>query len=611
MRVAALPFNAAEGTKPAYGRQFTAFAAEQLRVHAEADINAVSFLTQIPDQQGVNRVAFVNLEGEFLSYDQIKDLFQQSEADMVMDGLLKEADGNFELTVRFSGPDSEEPLAQDTLVYPRSQVFQLLHAIVKRLADQMQIGLPEFLSGETMPFGTQDPEAFLSFLEGYDSLGYIQQANGLVTQEFSPQGAIESLLDAAQRDPGFEGPYHVLVQLCRACAGYQLGTFEIVEGALKKAVELRPDEFPGYFAMGELYAAAGDHGKAADWYEKAIQREPNDPTLYSRLGIEQLQSNMPVNAERNFRKAIELGSEDKTALDYLAVVLTQTGRAHEVPALWKAEVEKDPQSGEARGKYAYALLQADKKDEAEKVFEEGLTQLEDNSVLKRFYAPMLAQNGDLDRAMDFYEDCLDIAPNDVPLQMEYIGVLEQAGREVDLVEALKNVLNSNPDPNTTAVVQARLIEIEQPKRVESVQNAQQKMEAGDFEGAVRELKPLRNWLADYWKLWALLSTAYNQLQSWDEAEDAATRLLNMYPACEPAYGELATALNGQNRTEDAYNLMRFAAQNNPGSLPIHLNLALAAKRAGHGDEARGLAKQIREALGPNEEIDPILAEIER
>ena len=48
-----------------------------------------------------------------------------------------------------------------------------------------------------------------------------------------------------------------------------------------------------------------------------------------------------------------------------------------------------------------------------------------------------------------------------------------------------------------------------------------------------------------------------------------------------------------------------------GSLPIHLNLALAAKRFGKEDEARNLAKQIREAVGPNPDIEPILQEIEK
>ena len=59
--------------------------------------------------------------------------------------------------------------------------------------------------------------------------------------------------------------------------------------------------------------------------------------------------------------------------------------------------------------------------------------------------------------------------------------------------------------------------------------------------------------------------------------------------------------------------MRYAASNNPSSLPIHLNLGLAAKRAGHKDEARQLARQIREALANDpdrSQIDAILDEIE-
>src|SRR4028118_2118356 len=74
MRIAVLPFNAAEGTKPALGRQFAAFAAEQLRAHAEAGINVVSFLTQIDDEGGEQRMAFVNISDALLPYEQLKDL---------------------------------------------------------------------------------------------------------------------------------------------------------------------------------------------------------------------------------------------------------------------------------------------------------------------------------------------------------------------------------------------------------------------------------------------------------------------------------------------------------------------------------------------------------
>jgi hypothetical protein len=71
------------------------------------------------------------------------------------------------------------------------------------------------------------------------------------------------------------------------------------------------------------------------------------------------------------------------------------------------------------------------------------------------------------------------------------------------------------------------------------------------------------------------------------------------------------ALNSLERHEDAYNVMRFAAGNHPQSLGIHVNLALAAHRSGRGDEAKQLVRQIREAVGPNQELDKVFAEIER
>ncbi len=612
MKVAALPFNALEGTKPAYGRQISAFAAEQLRAHANAEINSVSFLTQIQEPDGV-RMAFVNIGDDLLPYEQLKDLFQQAEVDVVMDGSIKVTDDEIELTTRFSGKDSEEPIALDTQKFGKAEIFQKLHWLIKKLGDVAEIGLPELLSGETMEFGTDDPEAFLGFLEGYDSLNYIQQANGMVAKEFSPEGAIEALVASVSADPDFEGPYHVLVQLARACAHFRIGTPEMLEKALKRLIELVPDEMGAYFGLGEVYASLGDHARSAEWFEKAIQVQPagqEDPALFTRLGLAQLQSGMPVNAERNFRKAMEKEGDDKPSADYLAGVLQQTGRAHEVPGMWKKIVDANPQNAQAQAKYAVSLYQAGKEAEAEKAFENALDTLEDTTIVKRYYAPLLVQKGDYDRAMDFYEDCIDVAPNDVQLLSEYAGTLEAAGREFEVPPILKSLLASNPDPNTRANALARLIELEQPKRAENVDNARKKMEEGDFAGAIQILKPLRNWLADYWKLWGMLASAYNQTGQFEEAEEAAKRLLELFPGCEPAYGELATALNGKGQTEEAYQMLRYAAANNPSSLPIYVNLGLAAKRSGRPDEAKGLAKQIREAVGPNPELEPVLTEME-
>ncbi|AIE83403.1 tetratricopeptide repeat protein [Fimbriimonas ginsengisoli] len=611
MRVAVLPFNAAEGTKPAYGRQFAAFAAEQLRAHAQADINPVSYLSQIQDEDGTTRMAFVNIADELLPYEQLKDLFEQAEVDLVMDGMLSQTGETFEMTVRFHQKDNETAIDQETISFQESDIFNQLHRLVKRLADHAEIGLPEMLAGETMEFGTENPQAFLDFLEGYDSLNYIQQANGLVAHEFSPEGAYTALLSAIEKDPKFEGPYAVLVQITRACAHFRIGTFEAAEAALNRAIQIAPDQVGAYFALGELHQSVGSLNKASEFLEKAVQKEPNDPGLINRLGAIQMQLGMPVNAERNFRKAMDLEDDEKPSADFLAMVLQQQGREHEIPGVWKGIVEKNPQNGLAQAKYAISLIQAGREAEGEAVFERALETVDDSTAIKRFYAPVLAQRGEHDRAMDFYEDVLDVAPTEIPVLIEYSQTLEAAGREFEVPAVLKTILGANPDANTRAQALARLIELEQPKRAENVDQARQKMEDGDFNGALAQLKPMRNWLADYWKLWALLSSCHNRLEQFPEAEEAARRLLEIYPGCEPAFGELREALNGQGKDEEAYQIMRFAAANNPGSLPIHINLALAAKRFGQEEEARGLARQIREAVGPNPELDLVLSEIER
>lgn len=614
MKLVVLPFNATEGTQPALARQLSNFTSDAVRSGGGVEVNTISLLTQV-EQDGVQRVAMVNISETLLEAQWIADLFRQTQADLSMDGLLhKKGDEAYDVTLRFHKPDNEEPVFSETYSFTPDNLFDVLRKMIVEIARLSEAEPRPDVDFAKMDFGTDDPRVFLRFLEAYDALMYLQQANGPVVKEFSAVPAMDQLLEASQADPDFDGPYQALIGLCRACIARRLGRFEDIEAHLIKLTELHPDDFTAYFALGEAYQAINQPGRAAEQYEKAVAKRPEDPALYVRLGIAQLASGMPVNAERNFRRAIDLEDDDKPSMDYLANVLAQTNREHEVPNLWKGLVDKNPQNAQAHAKYAVSLMQAGREADAEKAFEDALATLEDKTFVKRFYAPLLVQKGELDRAMDFYEDCLDVAPNDIPVLLEYANTLRQADREFEIPQVLKSILASNPDPNTRAQTLAWQIELEQPKRVENVKNAEAKMESGDFAAAVRELKPLRNWLADYWKLWALLSAAHNRLGESADAEAAARRLLELFPGCEPGYGELVTALTALGRHDEAYDLMRYAAQNMPPSLPIHVNLALAAKRAGHTDEARAMAKQLREAVGGNPEIlnelGPVFQEIE-
>jgi tetratricopeptide (TPR) repeat protein len=631
MKVAVLPLMPTQGTPAYLGRQFSNFASEQIRMGTDAEVNSVSYLTQINEEDGP-KVGFINFADMKLEDAQIKELFEQSGVDVLVEGTLASTEDGFDVDVRFHKNGEDKPVRSENWKVTKEEVFPLLHRLIKTIAVEAEIQLPEHMSGDELPYGTQNAEAFLKFMEGYDAFHYIQQAQGRVVSEFDPQVAFNALHEAMSLDPEFLGSYEVLTELARACTMARIGNYDLITEALSKASQAEPDEFKAYFVQGELNQAVNNASGAADAYEKALNaRERNHKAkvadgeedenydqdmaaLYSRVGMAQLQAGLPVNAERNFKRALELEGDNPQSADMLSMVLQQTGREHEIVPLWKGILDKNPQNAEAHVKYAATLIQTGRDEEGIAAFENALSSLENNIGVRRFYAPLLASRGELDRAMDFFEDALDDSPTDVQLLLQYAETLKMADREFEIPKVLRDVLNCNPDQDTRANTLAWLIELEQPKRAETVQSAQQKMEAADFEGAARELKPLKNWLADYWKMWALLSAAHNKLGQAEDAEDAARRLIELYPGCEPAYGELNAALGAQGKNEEAYHVMRYAFQNLPQSLGVFINLGLAAKRAGHEDEARNIARQVREALGPGEqiqELEPVLAEIER
>lgn len=573
-----------------------------------SEINLVNYLAQVDGTPP--RLAFINPSEGLNEPEMLRQILASGPIKTFVDGLLVEkGGGKMDLTARYFDGDPERPVETLELSFQPEGFFDRLRELVTTTAKHANIDVTG-MGANIEVFGTEDAEAFLLFLVGYDAAQYIERANGAVVNEFSPEPAMNALQAALEKDADWEAPYAALVNLCRLCTRFRVGTASLVEANLKTAIEKFPEDDRAIFALGELYEAMNDMNRALIEFERAAKVNPNEPGILGRIGMAQMRMQMPANAEKSFRRALELRPDDLPAAEMLSQVLVDTGRAHEVPAVWKTILDLNPDQPLAHAKYAGALITAGKTDEGESVFNEAVENLDNKTPVKRFYAPYLLQKGDHDRAMDMYEDVLEETPDDAQVMFEYAQALQGAGREFEIPRVLNQILALDLDANTRAQMKAWLIELEQPKRVAAVQSAEQKLQNGDAQGAVNELMPLQNWLQDYWKLWILLAAALNRVGRFQEAENGARHVIEMFPGCEPAYAELGQALSSQNRHEEAYMVMRMGAENVPNSLPIVMNLALAAKRAGRPDEARGIARQIRQAVQGNPEVDRVLDEIE-
>jgi len=625
-----LPFNVGEPLRPAIGRQLANFLAEAYKNQPEVETNFVNFLTQVGTASEPAQ-AFVNLGSELNPTELLQNILEQSGADFAIDGTLNPIDGHSALTLRVSKPGVTGAYVTEK-TFEESETFDVVRWLVSEVAKGANIRLlPDF--AEAMEFGTDNATSFQKFMLGFDAVNYVGQAGRQVAKEFDVALAFDDLYASVEADPDFLGPYDASLQLAVLCAQNNVGSFEIIEEKVKRLIGLVPDDYRAQYALGDIYQGTGRSQEAMGAYEKAIRQMESrreaklkeqqadaevsvpdlDSGLYTRLGILQQQSGMLANAERSYRKALELEGPDKPTMQFMTPLLMGTNRGHEVVSMWKEVLDANPTSPEAWGRYAVSLVMVKRNEDAKKAFEEALAKTDGHVMIKRHYAPFLVSEGDLDRAMDLYEEVLEVAPNEVPVHVEYATTLENAGRLHEVPDALKKLLAvENLDQDTKGQASARLFEIEQPKRIEVIVKAQGKMEAEDFQGAIADLEPVSNWMPEYWKVWAMLSTLYNRVQRFGDAENAARRVLELFPSCGPAYYELSTALFGQDRAEEAYQFLNQAIRARPQSPDIALSLAMAAKQTGRTEEAQNLARQLREAAGPgNLDIEQILTEIER
>ncbi|QYK52761.1 MAG: hypothetical protein KF824_10910 [Fimbriimonadaceae bacterium] len=596
MQIAVLPFNAGPDTRHELARQFASFIVEITQGNTDAEINAANYMAQV-QEGGIPKVAQINPAEVLNEAEMIQQFKGQAEMDYLVDGLFTEKSGGGTLIVRVWGKDPEKPEQQEEFSYLPGGLYSALRSAIEMLVKLAGGSLAPELAEDEALFGTKDTEAFLKFVEGYDALRYIEQSQGNMISTWDVAPYMEKLAEAVEADTDWEAPFMVLVQLCRMCTQMRIGNAENIEKHLKRLTEVEAEDSRGWFALGEFYEAVGNLQGSSEAFEKAANLSPEEPAIIHRLARIQLGLGMPVNAERNLRKAMDMEDDEKPSLDLLSEVLAQTGRVHEVPELWKDLIRQNPQNAKAHARYAMSLMANNRNEDAIRAFDEGLEVLEDNTYVKRYYAPILAQNPDeIDRAMDFYEDCIDVAPTDHALLWEYAQTLARADREFEVPDTLRTILSSNPDQNLAANANAWLIEIEQPKRADAVRDASIKAENADYEGAIKDLKPLRQWLGDYWKLWMVLASCYNQVSEFADAEEASRKVLEQFPACEPAYVELNNALAGQGKHEEAFGIMQIAFANMSGSLPIAVAYASAAKNMGNADEARRITGQIREAI---------------
>jgi cellulose synthase operon protein C len=114
------------------------------------------------------------------------------------------------------------------------------------------------------------------------------------------------------------------------------------ETELTTALALDPGYLPAYSAYAQLLVRRNDVAAGIDQYQKAVQASPS-AALYTMLGILEDSRGSSAEAEKNYRKALEIAPESPIAANNLAWLITETqGNLDEALQLASMSVAKNP-----------------------------------------------------------------------------------------------------------------------------------------------------------------------------------------------------------------------------------------------------------------------------
>jgi tetratricopeptide (TPR) repeat protein len=123
-------------------------------------------------------------------------------------------------------------------------------------------------------------------------------------------------------------------QMKAAELSYSVQRYEQAIEFLKRANQLRPDDYETVVALGNAYFDAEAYEDAEKWYAAALVQKPDEVNVRTDLGLTFMFRKSPDlgRAIQEFRRSLELNPNHMQTLQNMTVALTRSGRAEEAQA---------------------------------------------------------------------------------------------------------------------------------------------------------------------------------------------------------------------------------------------------------------------------------------
>jgi serine/threonine protein kinase/Tfp pilus assembly protein PilF len=296
----------------------------------------------------------------------------------------------------------------------------------------------------------------------YRNLGYLYLKMGL------PEKAVAVFEKATQFLPNEpEGYFHLAVALAKLRREGQVPAGERAIKALRKAVELKADEYYWHYFLGLMLSLDNRYEEAAEAFIKAVHHKPDFAEGHYSLGGTYRELKKFKEAAAEFREAVRHQPDLFKAHYELGVVCTQLGDFDAAAAAFKGAIRYGPEIAETHFKLGGILYRQGKFAEAAAALRQAIALKPDYAAARRNLGLTLAQLGKFDESAAAYRAYLEYRPKQGD---GYLGVglsLVNQGKYADALAALEagSKVISRDDPYRSQIEESirncmRLVELD-------------------------------------------------------------------------------------------------------------------------------------------------------
>ena len=277
--------------------------------------------------------------------------------------------------------------------------------------------------------------------------------------------AIEHYRQALKLDPGAAVVFEELTDIY-----IQTGRLRDAISEAEDLLRQRPDNLEARKMLGRIYTRLiGDpqQGKineanlksAIEQYKKITDADAKDAEAWLTLGKLYRVSRDSVEAEKAFKKALDVDPSNDDALTQLALLYSDLGDTRRAIDSLKAATDKAPNERSLAALAGAYEQMRDYKNAAD-VFKRALEIAPDNSRLKRGLAQNLLMSDDLDGSLKLYQELAAEEPKDPQLRLRISEIYRQKRDFTNARKSLDRARSLDPQSLEVRYDEVNLLEAE-------------------------------------------------------------------------------------------------------------------------------------------------------